>query len=508
MRRQKITVIVCAVIFLLLLVGYFFVINPYIAKNTPTEENEAPKLEEGEALGALNRIFMFDSIAADKISKVTVENEYGGFVFVREADGDLVIEGYEELPLDAEKVALLKNVTGNTLTITRVWSNASDEKLSEYGLLSPKASWVVESVDGKSFKVLVGDALLTGGGYYVMVDGRKTVYMLSNDVATTILTPVEGYVTPVVCAGIQQNDFYTVDKFTMYKNGEKLFRIKLVDKDKQLNPDALAENIMDYPTAYYPNSTLYYEIVYQYMGYVAESCYDIDATDEEKAEIGLDDPAHVITFRYNDVDYELYFSEKTKDGKYYSESSMFPGVIGICNGEDLEYLEYGMIDWIDPYVFQQYITNIANLKIKGSDVNVSFDLSHSNDENGEATILHLNANGKAMTIADSDNFRQFYKGLLALSVTDYYADDEYCKKSEEEMKELISDEKNASLVVEYTTLDGETTTLAFYRYSTRHSAVTVNGVGEFYIATDLVDKVLNDAKKVFAGEEVIANAKY
>ncbi|MBQ7836122.1 MAG: DUF4340 domain-containing protein [Clostridia bacterium] len=508
MRRQKITMIVCAAVLALLVCAYFFVIKPYITKNAPVEEDTTPELEQGESLGALNRIFMFDAIAADKISKITVENDEGGFVFVKNSDGDLVIEGYEEIPVDAEAVALLKNVTGNTLTTKRVWSNCTDEKLSEYGLLEPQAKWTVESTDGKKFTAYVGDALLTGGGYYVMPEGRRTVYTMSNDIKETVLAPVEGFVNPVVCAGIQQDDFYTVDKFTMYKNGEKMFRIRLVDKDKQLNPDALAENILDYPTSYYPNSSLYYEVVYQYMGYVAESCYDIDATDEERAEIGMDDPAHVITFEYGDTDYELYFSEKNEDGTYYSESSLFPGVIGVCNEKDLKYLEYDLIEWIDPYVFQQYITNISYISVQGSGVSAEFELSHSLDEKGQNTVLSVEYGGAKFSTEDVENFRQYYKGLLALSVVDYYADDEYCTKTEEEMQALMSDEKNAMMTVHYKTLDGQETTLRFYQYSTRHCVVTVDGVGEFYLSCDLVNKVLSDTSKVIAGEQVTANAKY
>ena len=509
MRRQKILAIVCACLFIVMAVAYFAVIAPYFERNTVSEDEEtAPELEEGESLGALNRIFMFDSIAADDISKITVENEYGGFVFVKDSQGKLVIDGYENLPLDSEKVSLLKNVTGSTLSIKKVWSNCTDEKLSEYGLLEPKASWVVEATDGRTFKAYVGDELLTGGGYYCMVDGRRTVYVLSTDIASTIITPAEGYVTPIICAGISQDDYYTVDKFTVYKDGEKMLRIKLVDKDKQLNPDALAETIMDYPTSYYPNATLLYEIIYDYMGQTADSCYSIDISDEERAEIGMDDPAHVITFEYNDYIYELYFSQMNEDGTYYTETNMYPGVIGVASASELYYLEYTMIDWVDPYIFQQYITNLSDITVIGRDTETKFELSHAQDAGGNTTVLYVKANGASLAEDQVANFRQFYKGLLALRITDYYADDEYCTKTDEEMEALISDEANAYMVLKFTTLDGEENTLAFYRYSTGHSAVTVNGVGEFYLSTDLVDKVLNDLEKILAGEEVTANSKY
>ena len=72
------------------------------------------------------------------------------------------------------------------------------------------------------------------------------------------------------------------------------------------------------------------------------------------------------------------------------------------------------------------------------------------------------------------------------------------------MEALAADEANAFLTVSYTTNSGDTGTLGFYRYSTRHSLVTVNGVGEFYVLTDIVQKIENDTLRVLNGETVTA----
>lgn len=509
MRRQKTLVIVCAVLFAVLLAAYFFVITPYIKANTPEKENTTPETEAGEIVGISDRIYIFRDIKASEIAKITVENQSGSYAFVSSGNGKFYIEGYKNIPFDEETFALLQTVTASTLSKAKVISGASDEKLEEYGLLDPQANWVVETTGGEFFKVYVGDALLTGGGYYCMFEGRPgSVYVLSEDVSKTILSNIEGYVTPVICAGITQNDYYTVDKFTIYKNGEKQLRIRLVDKDKQDNKDALAENIMDYPTAYYPNSQLYYEIIYQFMGFTADSCYDISATDEEKAAIGMDNPATVITFEYNKFLYELYFSSLQENGTYYAESNMFPGVIGVCNAENAKFLEYKLIDWIDKLVFQQYITNISTINIKSDEVSADFQLSHSVAEDGKTSNLYVKANGQEFTKEQAENFRQLYKSLLSVTLTDYCVDDEYCKMSEDELKAFISDKNNAALTLSYTTLDGRASELGFYPYSNRHSCVTIDGIGEFYVSTDYVKKLINDTIRLLNGETIDANGKY
>lgn len=509
MKRQKTLVIVCAVLFAVLVAAYFFVITPYIKANTPEQEVTTPETEAGEIVGISDRIYIFKNISKEEIKKITVENSYGSYAFVSSGDGKFYIEGHKNVPFDEETFALLQTITTSTLSKTKVVSGATDEKLDEYGLLTPQANWVVETKAGEFFKVYVGDELLTGGGYYCMFEGRPgSVYVLSEDVSKTVLASVEGYVAPVVCAGISQNDYYTVDKFTVYKNGEKQFRIRLLDKEEQLNPEALAENIMDYPTAYYPNAQRYYEIIYQFMGLVADSCYDISATDEEKAAIGMDDPATVITFEYNDAHYELYFSSLQENGTYYTESNMFPGVIGVCSAETLKFLDYTLIDWVDKLVFQQYVTNISSMNITSDDVTVDFQLSHGVSEDGKNTPLYVNANGQEFTTEQVANFRQFYKTLLSVTITDYCVDDEYCKMSESELQSYISDKSNAKLILTYKTLDGKTSELGFYPYSTRHSCVTIDGVGEFYVSTDYVNKIINDAIRLLNGEVIDANGKY
>ncbi|MBR4071004.1 MAG: DUF4340 domain-containing protein [Clostridia bacterium] len=509
MRRQKTLVIVCAVLFAVLLAAYFFVITPYIKANTPEVENTAPETEAGEMVGISDRIYIFRDIKASEIAKISVENQSGSFAFVSSGDGKFYIEGHKNIPFDEESFALLQTVTASTLSKTKVVSGASDEKLDEYGLLHPQANWVVETTGGEFFKVYVGDALLTGGGYYCMFEGRPgSVYVLSEDVSKTILTTIEGYVTPIICAGISQDDYYTVDKFTVYKNGEKLLRIRLVDKELQNNKEALAENIMDYPTSYYPNTQIYYEIIYQFMGLVADRCYDISATDEEKAAIGMDDPATVITFEYNKFLYELYFSEAQEDGTYYASSNMFPNVIGVCSADTVKFLEYELIDWVDKLVFQQYITKISSINVKSDDVTADFQLSHGVSEDGKNTPLYVKADGKDLTTEQVANFRQFYKSLLSVTITDYCIDDEYCKMTEDELKAFISDKSNAMLLLSYTTIDGQTSELGFYPYSNRHSCVTIDGVGDFYVSTDYVKKLINDTVRLLNDEAIDANGKY
>lgn len=510
MKRQAVLLTVIASLFAVLLTVYFVLIRPMDTGTKESETTKAPETENGEALGISNRYFLFTSLQREDIASIEVDNEFGGFTLSSDSDGNFHIQGFESLNVDSEKLASLISVSTYTLAKVKVGSSLSDEKLAEYGLDSPQASWIVTDRSGNRFRVFVGDRLLTGGGYYCMFDGRRSVYVLGNEVADTVLVPTEQYVNPVICAGISQDDYYTVDNFMIYKDGEIMARIRLVPKEEQQNPDALSECIMDYPTAYYPNTSIYYELIYKFMSFSADECVKIGATDSDFEKYGLADPAHAFIFDYKGNNYRIFLSSLTDDGKYYVYSNLFPDVIGSLYADSFKYPEYDLIKWIDPYVFQQYINDIDEISVESGDVSAVFRLTHipaeaSSDKKNEK--ISVNANGIQLSDAASENFRQFYKNLLAISVNDYCTADEYCPLSADELAALAANKDAAYLTFSYKKLSGESQTLRFYRYSTRHSLVTVDGVGEFYVLTDLVDKIRNDTSRILSGEEVVAYSK-
>ena len=502
MKRQGIIIIVFALLFCLSLCAYFIFVRPLTAVTDETEE-ESVETEEGESLGTQNRFFMFASLERSDIATITIDNEYGSYTFEGDGKGEFHIRGYDSVSYDTELFATLLNISTYTLSKAKVGSNLSAEKMAEYGLDEPKASWTVTDKRGSSYKVFVGDRLLTGGGYYCRLEGRSSVYVLGIDVENTILVPVESYVLAVLSAGISQDDYYLTDDFTVYKKGEELFSLRLVDKDEMVNQNAMAEVIMDYPTEYYPNTSTYYELLYSYMYLAGDSCYKLGASEEDFKATGLLEPETTITFVYNKTRYELHFSEKTENDTYYAYSNLYPNIIAECSAENLSYLEYSLIDWIDEYVFQQYVTNISTMTVETDKAACTFDLYHSFAEDGDP-VLDVKVEGEQFTDEQVANFRQYYKSFLAIAIQDYYANDEYCKLTEEEMEALVSDEDNAYMTFTYTTRKGETTRLCFYNYSTRHSVVTVNGVGEFYVLTDVLKKVENDTLRILAGETITA----
>ena len=107
-KKQKLTIIICASVFAVLLVVYLAVIRPLL--KTATAETKPPELLEGEVLGANNRVLMFPHTEKADILSIEVHNEKGTYKFYRGFNGDndnFYIEGMEGAPYSLELLSSL-----------------------------------------------------------------------------------------------------------------------------------------------------------------------------------------------------------------------------------------------------------------------------------------------------------------------------------------------------------------------------------------------------------------
>lgn len=500
--KQKKLLIVCVAVFALLLVAYLAVIRPMV--NTPDDEvqTEPQDTVAGEVLSSGGRYFMFPQIQRATMQSVSVTNQYGTYEFCRDTNGDFQIKGYEGTPFDSTLFSSLVTSAGYTLAKQKVADNASEAQLAEYGLTEPQACWTVTTTTGESYTVHIGYDLLTGGGYYCMLDGRRSVYVLDSAIADTMLVPVEALCSPVFIAGISQNDYYTIDNITMLKGGEPFCKVSILDPALQQNPQAMVEYKMEYPAGYYPNESMILELVSGFTSVTGTSVAKLGPTEEDAVRYGLTSPAYTLAFEYQDVPVLLFFSEKQQDGTYYVQSTLFPHVISVVDAASVPYLEYELIEWIEAFPFQQWIVSLSKMKVVGSGADVEFTLTHGVDDNGNATLSVTADNGKVIPNEEVNNFRQFYKTMLTVEIRDYVP------LSAEEIAALAV-EKNCILTVTLTDLAGKETVYKFYPYSStgRRSLITVNGSGEFYVDTDIAKKIASDANKVLDDLDVDAYAK-
>ncbi len=516
-KKNIVLAVVLAVLVVVVIVGFIFVLKPLL---TVEDEPEAmPETQEGESFGTLGKYQIHDKLDRNRINKILVHNSLGEYAFVRDKNGEFVIEGMEDLPYNEKYFSALLSVVGNPLALVKV--DSDDSGYEEYGIKDSDVYWEVTTTDGEVYRMTVGHMTHTAGGYYVAYDGRRAVYVLGGDLSqaleleesgtsldVTVLKPIEFYVTPVLIAGIDSNDFYTMNQFSLFRDGEMFMSTKIVDKEDQVNPDAIVENILTYPAPYQVNGDIFYQVLQKVAGLGGTSTAKVGITeDKDFEEFGLAEPKHMISFYYNEEFYTILVSDKLEDGSYYATSTFNPTVVVKVDGETLDFLEEELLYWISPNPFNYNIVSVDKISVMGKNSAFDFYLRHGVDENKKATLTVDAENpltGEAKTIAVSDkvwDFRSAYRTVL------YSQIEEEVPLTEAEIDAITSDESKRVLTFEYTLNSGTTRTLEFWQYSTRRTLLTIDGEGQFYVYLDRAEKIISDFEKVWRGEVVDSHAK-
>lgn len=216
-------------------------------------------VEDSVRVGTNARVLMFKRLTYDQtstkdastvIKRIDVYNQHGEIHVVRDGNNYFSVEGHDTAVLNTELFAQLASACGYTIATQRLENpvRLPDGSIdySEYGLAPetrvekdengndkldengspvtydyvPTHYTVTTMVpDAKSgldkYNVTIGDATVSGGGYYARYADRDTVYVLQAlYLEPTTLQPVETLVTPMLVTPMAVNDYFQVTNFT------------------------------------------------------------------------------------------------------------------------------------------------------------------------------------------------------------------------------------------------------------------------------------------------------
>ena len=207
-------------------------------------------LEGAEQLGVNELIIMFPHVEKKNIRSIQVFNNNGkhsyefarlnGETFKRDDSGEFAIVGSPLTAFDLELFSSLHVSTGYAVTSGKIQNPIKDENgaFSEYGLVPERrvddegneydyvpTYYILTETSGTRHKVIIGDRLVTGKGYYaqyVKIDGTTeipfdAVYTFGTHVADSILQPIEEYVTPTLTYQMSMNNYHNVQYLTINK---------------------------------------------------------------------------------------------------------------------------------------------------------------------------------------------------------------------------------------------------------------------------------------------------
>lgn len=216
-----------------------------------------------EQIGVGARVLIFPHLSRENILSIEVRNSSGGFSFVRYNDkleidpkGSFAIKESPLTEYNGEKFAELVVGTGYAISSMKIKDPIKDAngEYTEYGLVPEErervkidektgevitdeetgepvkekynyepAYYIVTEMSGKKHKMIVGDKIVTGGGYYVQYvevteNGeikRDAVYILGSTMGNSVQSTIESYIKPSLTYPMSMANYYDVDKFVI-----------------------------------------------------------------------------------------------------------------------------------------------------------------------------------------------------------------------------------------------------------------------------------------------------
>jgi len=445
------------------------------------------KLDTTNGTSSSGRFYMFPAIDVNDIGQVAITNEYGTFGFYYDAsDGEYYITGCKGTPYNKTAFSTTLAAARNPLSMERIAVDPED--LSVYGLDgNGKASYVISDKKGTTHEVLIGDMLVTGGGYYCMVKGGDAVYALDTSSGAFFATP-ETFVTPLLAFPVSENDYYTAEEFTLKKDGEVFISCAFMDEAERKKTASTSTYKMLEPANYVPSNTNYNALLQKFISLTGTEVMKFGPYGEtmsalELGEYNLVNPKYELYYRYKGVDNYVYVSEKNEDGSYFAYSLLF-NLIARVDAETFGFLEEDFLWYVDKPIFQRNIVDVASIRIEGNGIDETFVIS--GDEASKISVAPKST-GRAFDESGVDSFKNIYLKILSLTIENYT---ESTSKDEWIMRLTVLTDL------------GHETVYEFYNYSTRRCFFTIDGEGEFYCLRDKVEKILSDTVAIMNGEEI------
>ena len=530
MKKQKILMTVLAAVAAVLILLWFFVIEPFIinapadfvemgdyemAENTdgtvvlrrgdetvtlnPGEyvaewkdgsktlvsDGKIQDILEGEVIEG-SRVLLFPHTERENMQSIEVYNSYGKYTVCRNSEDSFVLNGFEEVEIDPTALSSVVVGGGYALTMERIVDHAED--LSEYGLdESQDPAWYkLTDRDGNSWKIFIGKKLVSGAAYYVCPEGKDSVYAISNSLIDPMLLSKETIVSKQITSTVSSTQIANISNFAIMRGDEKYVSVKMITEEERDELGLTMLYQMTTPAGYNLNSTTYTEALENFVEFTATEILAVGITNSRLEKYGLKDAPYSVYFEINGEENLLYISEETAEGTRYV-ASLTKDLIAVFSAEEFDFLELDLIRWVDQSIFMVNINEVGTIKIESDRVNETFTLE------GEGQELVVTTSGGIKP--DVSNFRQFYKTLLGSNIQGY------SELSEEEIAEFEKGEPE--LTFTYITRAGRTTEYKFYTISERKTICTINGEGgEFHFLYTHVNKISSDCIKIINGETV------
>lgn len=443
--------------------------------------------------------------------------------FILAESGDLVVEKYQELPVNTSKASTLKS---DLATITAIKKIETDLSALDFGFDRPQAKVSVTYHDDSTYAFEIGDRAPLDAGYYFREEGASDIYLVSISFGEAMLQEGKDYVSLSMYTKPSLNEGADSDTVCVQEMG-------LSGQVRQNHPFKLRQQTNEDPD-YVMSSYVMLEpffmrqiddnqittLTTNMTSLTAKSIVSVYPTEEEKAQYGFNDPYSVADLRiavrqaettsdssdtsdssqseeetptvyYNIRNHVVTLGSKDADGNYYamitSDGEEMP-VIYLVSASAVPWAETQYGDILGTLLFLRNITNINDIVVSWGDTSYTFNLEHFPDAEESADKLKVTVDG---VVYDTENFRQLYQIMMSV------------KRNGE-----VEDEPSGTpdMTIEIHPNDGSGEIVAnFYKYNANNYICELNDGDRYLVTAASVSNTMKQVENYLAGKTIVAN---
>ncbi|MBQ9544561.1 MAG: DUF4340 domain-containing protein [Clostridia bacterium] len=523
-KKQKKIIFIALAAIVLLAVIYAVLANT-VLKPDPEPTGEGVDLR------------LFERIETDDLESIVVKNANGSFRYYRGVDSQLYLEGAEALIYDSYMTSLLTSYSRSAVA-SRVVEGYDASAISVYGLAegSENAVVTVSSSDGVSRTIRLGAKLVDSSGYYAMVAGSDTLYVLDSYYGAVFCADIRDFIAPQVANPISSGPKgIALNDYVMREWGQTVVRIEPApetetdlmlgavsgyvitepesrpandfsialllggssseDEKKTIGLNAMAgTRVVEYSV----NSSV--EALRKYVG-----TEDRDAAaayrEEASAALGMfmkyslidvDTGTFAKEIEYtcsDDYNY-LIVGSVGQDGNFYVYSQAYDVIVEFP-AEQVEWLFWDLDNFSLKSLFSAYVYDVDEFEITSPSVSALFKVEA---RTGDTASIVSVTDTLSSTEVDQALFKQLYRCFLQF--------DSVGAIEPEEGSELL-------LSVRVLLKDGAQTVFSFYDTDgARKSWYTVDGVvSNYYVNRDYVKDLISYTGMTLRGESFTARVR-
>ncbi len=454
---------------------------------------------DGDTVNKAGSAYLYGPVEREDIEAIYVKNKASEITFVNDGTS-FSVSGLAGMTADTANVATLVANCRAPVAVKKIYDM---KNLADYGLETESdalATVIVFGKDGSEFSMRIGKELPNEGGFYALVEGKEYIYVLMDSIKNTVMLPKEKFVTAEYSLklGSEQEVFKYVDNIAItFDDGEVLNAEVMTEEEaenhslsytwKIVGPDRLVHSDRGYTL---PNYMMLSDTLNALCALESSEIVAADVTDEALEKYGLKTPYRVFAYDHSRSDevvrITIYMSKPDVNGEFYVYSTKDDGKvcltcgIGVVNSFDVAFIDYKIVEYVDNYLYLEFIDLIDEMVFTRGGETYRFVLS----KNDKLEFTSATMNAQSCPV---DSVKKIYQGLLRC----YIRGEVFPEKQPE-----------ADMTLKILNTNGEETVFCFSRITAVKVHVTVNGGGNYYINYSDYETLLTTLTTVVAGKPV------